>query len=85
MDGKCPPEQFFELYEKEISDEDYESNTVGGWVTELCGQLPTIGEILHFEDIEIKIVKATKQKVLKIRSRLLTAEEMEERKKDDKE
>ena len=68
-----------------ISDEDYESNTVGGWVTELCGQLPTIGEILHFEDIEIKIVKATKQKVLKIRSRLLTAEEMEERKKDDKE
>ena len=85
VDGKCPPEQFFELYEKEISDEDYESNTVGGWVTELCGQLPTIGEILHFEDIEIKIVKATKQKVLKIRSRLLTAEEMEERKKDDKE
>ena len=77
VDGKCPPEVFFELYEKEVSDEDYESNTLGGWVTELCGQLPTIGEILHFEDLEIKIVKATKQKVLKIRSRLLTAEEME--------
>ena len=85
VDGKCPPEVFFELYGKEISDEEYESNTLGGWVTELCGQLPTIGEILHFEDLEIKIVKATKQKVLKIRSRLLTAEEMEELAKEEKE
>ncbi|MBQ8447154.1 MAG: HlyC/CorC family transporter [Clostridia bacterium] len=85
VDGKCPPETFFELYEKEVSDEDYESNTLGGWVTELCGQLPTIGETIRFEDLEIKIVKATKQKVLKVRSRLLTAEEMEEIEKEDKE
>ena len=85
VDGKCPPEAFFELYGKEVSDEDYESNTVGGWVTELCGQLPTIGELIYFEDIEIKIVKATKQKVLKMRSRLLTADEIAEREKEDKE
>lgn len=85
VDGKCPPEQFFELYGKEISDEEYESNTLGGWLTELCGRLPVIGETIDFEDIEIKIVKATKQKVLKIRSRLLTAEETEERKKEEKE
>ena len=54
-------------------------------MTELCGQLPTIGETIRFEDLEIKIVKATKQKVLKVRSRLLTAEEMEEIEKEDKE
>ena len=85
VDGKCPPEVFFELYEKEVADEDYESNTVGGWVTELCGQLPKIGETIRFEDVEIRIVKATKQKVLKVRSRLLTAEEMARLDNEEKE
>ena len=51
-----------------VDDEEYESNTVGGWVTELCGEIPAIGEVLRFKDLAIKIVKANKQKVLKVRS-----------------
>ena len=68
IDGRFDLEEFFELYEMKVDDEEYESNTVGGWVTELCGEIPAIGEVLRFKDLAIKIVKANKQKVLKVRS-----------------
>ena len=47
-------------------------------MTEKYGGIPPIGETVRFEDIEIKVVKATKQKVLKVRSRVLTEVEMED-------
>ena len=68
VDGRFDLEEFFSLYDMEKEDEEFESNTVGGWVTEECGEIPPIGKILTFKGLEIKIVKATKQKVLKIRS-----------------
>ena len=69
MDGKCDLDEFFELYETQLDEEEYESNTIGGWVTEIYGEIPPIGEVVRYKDLEIKIVKANKQKVLKVRSR----------------
>ena len=68
VDGKCELDPFFSLFEKE-EDEDCESNTVGGWVTEKFGRIPSIGETITIEDIEVKVVKATKQKILKVRAK----------------
>ena len=70
VDGKCGLDEFFALYEKD-EDEECESNTVGGWVTEKFGTIPSIGEIITIDELEIKVVKATKQKILKIRSKLV--------------
>ncbi len=69
VDGKCDLETYFDLYEMEEEDENYESNTVGGWVTEKYGGIPPVGEVINFKYLEIKIVKTSKQKVLKIRSK----------------
>ena len=69
VDGKCDLETFFNLYDMEEEDENYESNTVGGWVTEKYGDLPPVGEVFNFKYLEIRIVKTSKQKVLKIRSK----------------
>ena len=77
MDGKCELEEFFELYGLKL-DDDIESNTVGGWVTEIYGGIPTVGEIIKFKFLEIKVVKATRQKVLKIRSRRTEGENIHE-------
>ena len=78
VDGKCELGEFFELYELEDEDEAFDANTVGGWVTEKYGGIPPIGETIAFKGIELKIVKATKQKVLKVRScKVETAEEEE--------
>ncbi len=78
VDGKCGLEEFFELYEEVPSAyEDCESNTVGGWVTEMYGGIPPIGETLCYKGLELKIVKATKQKVLKVRAKLTDEDETE--------
>ena len=69
VDGKCELEDFFQLYELEFSDEEIESNTVGGLVTELYGEIPPIGEVIAYKNLELRIVKATKQKVLKVRAK----------------
>ncbi len=68
VDGKCDLETFFDLYDMEQEDDNFESNTVGGWVTERYGVIPSVGEVFRFKNLEIKVVKVTKQKVLKIRS-----------------
>ncbi len=67
VDGKCELETFFDIYEMEV-DEDIESNTVGGWVTEHFGVIPPVGETFRYKHLEIKVVKVTQQKVLKILS-----------------
>ena len=77
VDGKCELEAFFELYELENYEEEFESNTVGGWVTEQFGGIPPIGAVIVYKNLEIKIVKATKQKVLKVRSKKVAEDEEE--------
>ena len=69
VDGKCNLTDFFALYDIEEVAEDYESNTVGGWATEKYCGIPPIGETFLCKNVEIKVVKANKQKVLKVRSR----------------
>ena len=68
VDGKCELPDFFALYEMDGAEDECESNTVGGWVTERFGAIPPIGETLRFKKLEIKVVKATEQKVLKVRT-----------------
>ena len=86
VDGKCSLDAFFELYEGlEEDGEDCDSNTVGGWVTEMCGEIPPIGKVLRYEYLEIKIVKATKQKVLKVRVNALEDDEEIENAKKERE
>ncbi len=81
VDGKCELGAFFELFQKEDEEEKYESNTVGGWVTECYGGIPPVGEKVQAAGLEITVVKATKQKILKIRAH--SVEESEEEKEED--
>ena len=69
-DGKCGLVEFLELYDLEEENDNFDSNTIGGWATEQYGGIPPVGEILRFKNVEVKIVKATKQKVLKVLSKL---------------
>lgn len=78
VDGKCALEDFLELYGLEGCAESCDSNTVGGWVTEQYGGIPPVGVSLLFENVEIKIVKATRQKVLKVRSKRAEEQAAEE-------
>ena len=78
VDGKFPLADFFALYDMEDEDDKYDANTVGGWAMEKYGEIPSIGETLRCKDLEIKIVKANKQKVLKVRSKRVEDDEDDE-------
>ncbi|MBQ9729945.1 MAG: HlyC/CorC family transporter [Clostridia bacterium] len=81
VDGKCELEKFFELYEElDLEDEETDANTVGGWVTEQYGGIPPVGEVLTMRGLELKIMKATQQKVLQLRSKKAESTEDEEEK-----
>ncbi len=87
VDGKCTLEEFFDIEEAEeeeeiVEEEEFESNTVGGWVTEMYGEIPPVGEVLRYKSWEIKVVKATKQKVLKLRAKKVA--QTEDAEKNDK-
>ena len=68
VDGKCELAEFFALYDMEEEDENFDANTVGGWVTEEYGGIPPVGETLTFKGVTIKVLKTSRQQVLKIRS-----------------
>lgn len=70
VDGKCNLSEFLSVYDLEDAAEEYEAVTIGGWTTEVYGGIPPIGEVLRLKNVDIRIVKATKQKVLKVRSKL---------------
>ena len=78
VDGRFSLESFFELYEVETGEREFESNTIGGWVTEVYGGIPPVGETVTFDNLEIKVVKTTKKKVLKVRSKRVEATEEDE-------
>ena len=71
VDAKCELKDFLALYEMEEEEEKSDSNTVGGWTTENFGAIPPVGETFVINGVEIRVVKATPQKVLKVRAKRL--------------
>ena len=59
-----------------ITDEDFEANTVSGWVIESLGEIPTVGKTFTYENLSVEVLKSTVKKVLQIR--VLTTTESEE-------
>lgn len=68
VDGNAEKEEFFELFS--IADEESDSNTVGGWIVEKCGDIPSLGYTFTYQNLEIEITKRTIKKVLEIKVKI---------------
>ena len=53
----------FDLYD----DEEFDANTVGGWITEKLGELPTTGRKFDYKNLKVEVTKASMKKVLEIK------------------
>ncbi len=69
-------DNFFEHFEIE-EEEEFDANTVGGWVTEKLGELPVQGRKLSYKNLNITVTKATRKKVIEIKVEVMQ-EEIEE-------
>ena len=74
-------DEFFDYFSLENSD-DIESNTVNGWVSEVCGNIPEVGFAFEYENLSITVTEADEQMTREISVKVMPVEDDED--DDDK-
>lgn len=59
-------EDLFEAFDMRVREE-FDSTTVGGWVTEQLGKIPAAGEKCTYENLDIIVTKANAKRVLEVK------------------
>ncbi len=78
-------DEFFEYFSLEGSDE-IESNTVNGWLSEVCGNIPEVGFAFNYANLHIEVTVADEQMTHEISVEVIPQmDENEENKEDDDE
>jgi CBS domain containing-hemolysin-like protein len=70
--GKFPVENLEELFEIQITAEDFE--TVSGLVFSVLGRIPMVGEVVKYKNLEIEILEADKRRIHRLRVRAVPQE-----------
>lgn len=60
-------DNFFEKFELVDDEEEFDANSVGGWVTEHLGELPLTGRTFDYKNLTVMVTKTTRKKVLEIK------------------
>ena len=55
--------------------EDFDSNSIGGFVFTLLGHVPVVGESVRFEEIEFTVLEVDNTRVLKLRANNIGSDE----------
>lgn len=66
VNGGLELDKFFEEFEL-LDDDEYDSNTVSGFITEILGELPTTGKEFDYKNLHVEVTKTTIKKVLEIK------------------
>lgn len=56
----------FDKFNLSCNDDDYESNTVSGWVLEEFGHIPKVGDSFIYEDLLVTVTKTNYTRVLEV-------------------
>lgn len=64
-------DDFFEKLNVDVGDDEFDANTVGGWVSERLGELPTVGKKFEYNNISVEVTKSTRKRVIEIKAKVL--------------
>lgn len=79
VDGAENLAELFDMVGKTTdTDEEFESTTVGGFVTELLKRIPQPNEEFTYENLKITVLKADSRKVLEVKVEVLEEQQEEE-------
>ena len=81
VDANADLGDFFELFDLEAEDDEFDSQTVGGWVVEKLGDLPKKNASLDFEHLHIIVSRCGQRRVSELKVVILDKEDQKE--KDD--
>ena len=79
IDAKANLSDMFELYGIESEEDNFDANTVSGWVIEQLGEIPPVGTKFDFMHLAVEVTKSTVKKVLEIKVTKLIEEEPEQK------
>ena len=71
-------DDFFEFFELIVDGDEFDANTVGGWVSEQLGELPQVGKEFVFRNLKVSVTKSTRKKVIELKITILTEKEVAE-------
>lgn len=78
VEAEADLDDLFEYLEMEV-DEDFDCNTVGGWVIHQLEDIPDKGDHFHFRDLEVTVTKCDERMVQQVRiQRIEEQDEQEE-------
>lgn len=63
VDGNTPLTEMFEFFELNGEEDNFNANTVSGWVIEQMGEIPKIGQSLTHLNLTVEVVKSTVKKI----------------------
>lgn len=67
VDGNADLGDFFELFSIETEEDEFDSQTVGGWVMETLGELPRKNDSFDFEHLHVVLTRCTQRRVYEIK------------------
>ena len=77
VEGDCDLGEMFELFDMEETDDEYDVNTVSGWVIQNMNRIPKEGDTFVADDLFVTIMGADEKLVKNIKVQLLEKEEEE--------
>ena len=67
VNGNAPTDIIFELFNYEAEKDNFEANTVSGWILEYLGEIPISGTTFKFKNLQVDILQSTVKKIIKVR------------------
>ncbi|MBP5193405.1 MAG: HlyC/CorC family transporter, partial [Clostridia bacterium] len=79
VDGNAELDDFFELFAPEETDEEFDANTVGGWVCEKLEDIPHVNDSFEYGNLKITVLETDHTRVLAVRVEILPDEDRAEK------
>lgn len=67
VDGNTPLSDMFKYFELEGEEDNFDANTVSGWIIEQMGEIPKAGQKLTHLNLEIEVLKSTVKKIQQVK------------------
>ena len=77
--GSADLDDTLEMFDLSANDED-DSTTIGGWVTENLGHIPEVGEEFTYKNLHIRVTKIDSRHVEEIKVTVLNKDDEDEEK-----
>lgn len=80
VDGNAPLSDTFDYFGLKVENDQFDANTLSGWIIENMGEIPHAGGKFEFENLVFEVTKSTVKRVLQVK--VTVKEEAEELKED---